>query len=585
MSTVLPEDFTYGRLEGKFFDVIADSSDPDSEPEKVPATGTIKIVPNAPILKTGGTALVKATFIPKAHTCTIDSEGDLVDEMGNKGITLVSTDLPFAAPSDWTYSAIFSINGAQIGTASFRLPAGATLNFADIIEVPASGGVVTIVSNEVYLQTVAVRDEVVALADSFVVDASVDEFGNLLLERNNGTTTNLGMVGGEGDSVSVGGAQPASGWWLDTGASPLTVTPDAPIFTDADGTASDTYTIPTTENVQYLVDGSVVAAGTYPAVGTVVVTAEALNGYTLDGYPSGGWSFTFSSGTVDVTAPTAGSLVASSVTASGFTLTVTGASDAIGLHAQPYAFSTDGGSTWTPWQASAVYVATGAEATTYSCQHKVRDAALNEATGTPINVTTTSTTSLAYLQTASSGAEAGPYTFAAQNLGEPDPTRSIIVAVGSRPASSGTVVSSVTVGGVSAVLDHDWISTDSTWIYRAEVPLGTSGDVVVTFSGADVRRCLIALYRFAGGALSVNNVGGGTNGGVITGTGLVIAASTRYQVSVPVVAWADATKDSEGAVENVVLTTAHTDVVGPLAISAKYNGSSGLVAAVAYTVS
>src|SRR5699024_7869450 len=62
---------------------------------------------------------------------------------------------------------------------------------------------------------------------------------------------------------------------------PLEVTPAAPEFTDSGGTDSDTYTIPTTEGVEYLVGGDVVAPGTYPGSGEVVVTARALGGFTL----------------------------------------------------------------------------------------------------------------------------------------------------------------------------------------------------------------------------------------------------------------------------------------------------------------
>ena len=71
---------------------------------------------------------------------------------------------------------------------------------------------------------------------------------------------------------------------------PTPVTATAPT---ADDTA-DTYTIPTTEGVQYLVDGAVVAAGTV-SVGdidaTVAVTAEALEGYVLEGTAS--WTLAF----------------------------------------------------------------------------------------------------------------------------------------------------------------------------------------------------------------------------------------------------------------------------------------------------
>lgn len=91
----------------------------------------------------------------------------------------------------------------------------------------------------------------------------------------------------------------------------------------------------------------------------------------------------------DTTAPTVGTMAASSITSSGFTLTVSGASDAGGLHATPYAFTTDGGATWTAYQASPVYAASGLAASTgYSCNWRVRDAAGNVSTGTAQTVTT-----------------------------------------------------------------------------------------------------------------------------------------------------------------------------------------------------
>ena len=92
----------------------------------------------------------------------------------------------------------------------------------------------------------------------------------------------------------------------------------------------------------------------------------------------------------DTTAPTAGTLTASDVSESSFTLTVSGASDAGGgLHATPYAFDTGSG-TFGAWQASPSLAVTGKSAgTAYTCRHKVRDVAGTEATGASITVTTT----------------------------------------------------------------------------------------------------------------------------------------------------------------------------------------------------
>jgi hypothetical protein len=93
----------------------------------------------------------------------------------------------------------------------------------------------------------------------------------------------------------------------------------------------------------------------------------------------------------DRTLPVAGTMASSAIGSTGFTLTVTGASDAgIGLDAEPYRFSTDGGVTWTEWQTSAVKVVTGlTTGTTYYTRHEVRDAEGNIKPGAIVSVTTT----------------------------------------------------------------------------------------------------------------------------------------------------------------------------------------------------
>ena len=100
----------------------------------------------------------------------------------------------------------------------------------------------------------------------------------------------------------------------------------------------------------------------------------------------------------DTTPPTVGTLAGSSITETGFTLTVSVASDETALHATPYDFSLDNGATWKGYQASAVYVATGLTAGTgHTCQHRVRDAAGNVSTGTAITVTTATVSVLSAL--------------------------------------------------------------------------------------------------------------------------------------------------------------------------------------------
>ncbi|MFD1506669.1 hypothetical protein FE374_15215 [Georgenia yuyongxinii] len=95
-------------------------------------------------------------------------------------------------------------------------------------------------------------------------------------------------------------AEIAAGW-QDLGvlfhtASLPEVTPAPVTWTDASGSSSDTYTVPVTEHVTYLLDGAPVAAGTYPGAETVVITAVPGAGYLLADGAAAGWTIGFSDG-------------------------------------------------------------------------------------------------------------------------------------------------------------------------------------------------------------------------------------------------------------------------------------------------
>ncbi|MDP9986419.1 serine protease [Arthrobacter oryzae] len=84
-----------------------------------------------------------------------------------------------------------------------------------------------------------------------------------------------------------------------------TVIPAAVTFTDKDGTAQDTFTIPTQQGVEYLRDGNVVPPGVRAGSGTVTVSARALPGYTMAAGATSQWVYTFAT----TTAPVPGSLI------------------------------------------------------------------------------------------------------------------------------------------------------------------------------------------------------------------------------------------------------------------------------------
>src|SRR5690606_13425436 len=72
------------------------------------------------------------------------------------------------------------------------------------------------------------------------------------------------------------------------------VTPAAVTFADEYGTQDDTYTVPRTVGVEYVVGDGVVAAGTYPGAGAVTVAARAADGFELAEGSTTEWSHTFS---------------------------------------------------------------------------------------------------------------------------------------------------------------------------------------------------------------------------------------------------------------------------------------------------
>lgn len=74
---------------------------------------------------------------------------------------------------------------------------------------------------------------------------------------------------------------------------PDAVTPTVPTHLDECGTGNDTYTIPAMKGIKYQVNGVDTPAGTYPATGTVTITAIALPGYIIPANTPATWNFDF----------------------------------------------------------------------------------------------------------------------------------------------------------------------------------------------------------------------------------------------------------------------------------------------------
>jgi hypothetical protein len=146
-----------------------------------------------------------------------------------------------------------------------------------------------------------------------------------------------------------------------------------------------------------------------------------------------------------------------------------------------------------------------------------------------------------------STADATTYTFSACDLGAAASDRHIVVTITARAATTG-VVSGVTIGGVTATIDHmvgahgSAVGTGSSVvaIARAAVPTGTTGDVVVTFDATRLR-CTLGVFRLTGGTPSVADTGGAANTTTPTVTTLSAGAMTTSAGGVVVAAAANAT--------------------------------------------
>lgn len=117
-----------------------------------------------------------------------------------------------------------------------------------------------------------------------------------MVEDVNGATLSHTVAGGDVVAVRVtatdthGATSEAT---TDSVTVAVLVNPASVTFTDECGTINGTYSIPGTTGVEYLVNGQVTGAGSYPGTGRVTVTARATTGYVLAEAATSSWDHTF----------------------------------------------------------------------------------------------------------------------------------------------------------------------------------------------------------------------------------------------------------------------------------------------------
>jgi hypothetical protein len=166
-----------------------------------------------------------------------------------------------------------------------------------------------------------------------------------------------------------------------------------------------------------------------------------------------------------------------------------------------------------------------------------------------------SAVTVALTDNSSDASDTTTYTFSSQSLGAAAANRKIVVGIVNYDDSPGTAASGVTVGGVTADRVQAMIGTGatmSTEIWQADVPTGTTGDVVVTWSAA-VKSCGIGVWRVIGadsrpygsktttadpGVVSMDIPAGGIGIGMsATGSGLAVTWT-----------WTNLTEDFEDSI-------------------------------------
>lgn len=102
-------------------------------------TGAITIRPtvHGSILATSSTPPVTLATGPFTFNIV---DGVMVDGQGSASISLIASDCPVLNPTNWTYKALYGVNGVNHGTIYFSLPGGTHVDLTQVSTVPISTG-------------------------------------------------------------------------------------------------------------------------------------------------------------------------------------------------------------------------------------------------------------------------------------------------------------------------------------------------------------------------------------------------------------------------------------------------------------
>jgi len=167
----LPSSVGFFEITGKFIIGTGDGSDPDRDPDAIPAAGLqFVFTPNLkpPIVKIPSHKIT-ATIDPV--TAATDASGVLVGPDGLPGVRLIASDDPDVIPNGWTWSVTVSGGGFPTARTTFVASAGESRDFSEIVEVPESPGNAAQIWEAVASQAVSAAVEAAEAKDAAVAAA------------------------------------------------------------------------------------------------------------------------------------------------------------------------------------------------------------------------------------------------------------------------------------------------------------------------------------------------------------------------------------------------------------------------------
>lgn len=160
---LLPQNLGYGKVIGRFFQVVGDTADADTTPDSVPITGTVVFKPLPDWITALGTE--PASFVPRSITCQVNSEGYLLGPQGDTGVWLLASDGADITPKGWTYSVTITLENSAVKTFNIQILKDQVYDLALLANVPESAGTGTSITLLVTQATTA-RDEAEAARDA-----------------------------------------------------------------------------------------------------------------------------------------------------------------------------------------------------------------------------------------------------------------------------------------------------------------------------------------------------------------------------------------------------------------------------------